>query len=446
MSSHYDVIIIGSGAAAQTVVYVLKKQGKHVAIIEKKEWGGTCALRGCVPKKVLVGAAEVKNRAVDVNNKGISFDALSINWKDLITFKKSFTDSKAKQFKQSFQDAGITIIEGEAQFTGEKSIEVNGKKLTADYFVIATGAKPRPLNMPGEEYVMTSEEFLSLHSLPPSIIFIGGGLVSFEFAHIAARAGANVTILHRSQQPLKQFDPELVQMLLKTSKEIGITIKVNKPVKHVDKKNDQYLVKTSGNEFFEADLVVHGAGRVPNISELQLEKAHISFNNKGIQVNEYMQNPNNSHVFAAGDVADAHLPLTPVAGAEGKIILSNLLKEQKKEAAINVIPSVVFTVPPLAMVGLTEEQAKKQGLSYSVNFQDTSSWFTSKRIGLKHSGFKILFDKEHQHIIGAHIFGHHAEELINLFAVFIKKKMTIDEIKDVVWAYPTSAYDINYML
>lgn len=446
MSSHYDVIVIGSGAAAQTVVYKLKKQGKNIAIIERKEWGGTCALRGCVPKKVLVGAAEVKNRVVDLKKKGISYDSMSINWRDLVNFKKSFTESKAKQFKKSFQDANIDTIEGEAHFIGEGSIEVNGKELTADYFVIATGAKPRPLDMPGEEYVITSEDFLSLKSLPSSIIFIGGGLISFEFAHIAARVGADVTILHRSQQPLKQFDPELVQMLMKTSKDIGITIKLNKPVKEVERNKDKYIVKTSGNELFKTDLVVHGAGRIPNISALDLDKAHISFNKKGIEVNEYMQNPKNLRVFAAGDVAAAHLPLTPVAGAEGKIVLANLLEEMKKEDKIKVIPSVVFTVPPLAMVGLTEEQAKKQAISYSVHFQDTSSWFTSQRIGLKHSGFKVLIDKKTQLIIGAHFFGHHVEELVNLFAVFIKKKMTIDEIKEFVWAYPTSTYDINYML
>ncbi len=446
MTRNYDVIVIGSGAAAQTIVYELKKHGKKVAIVEGKQWGGTCALRGCVPKKVLVGAAEIKNRVDDMQNKGLCFNSFFINWSDLIEFKKTFTDKKSQQFKESFLAAGIDIYEGMAHFTGEQSIEINNERLTAEHFVIATGAKPRPLSIPGEEYVINSEQFLDLDSLPDSMIFIGGGLISFEFAHVAARAGVKVIILHRSQHPLKQFDSDLVNLLIKHSKDIGIDIKVNKIVNKVESKINGFIVRTSGNEAFETDLVVHGAGRVPNIDGLDLEKANIGFNKHGVLVNEYLQNPKNPHVFAAGDVAISNIPLTPVAGAEGNIVLSNLLSDKMKESSISVIPSVVFTVPPLAMVGLTESQAKKNGISYDVHYQDTSSWFTSSRIGLHHSGFKVLIDKRTQLIIGAHLFGHHAEEVINLFAVFIKKKITVEEIKSLIWSYPSSTYDINYML
>jgi len=446
MTKQYDVIIIGSGSAAQTIVYDLKKQNKEVAIIERKEWGGTCALRGCVPKKVLVGAAEVKHRVISAQNHGVSFDSFSINWSDLKEFKKSFTESKPHQFKKSFHDAGIDMYKGEAHFTGVQSIEVNGNEITGNHIVIATGAKPRPLQIPGEEHVITSERFLMLDSLPSSIVFIGGGLISFEFAHIAARAGAKVTILHRNNQPLKQFDSDLVNMLMKASEDIGISIKLNNAVKRVEKNNNGFVVKTSNNDSFKGDLIVHGAGRIPNIDELHLEKANISFNKRGIEVNEYQQNPSNPKVFAVGDAAASNLPLTPVAGAEGRIVLANLLHDTIRDSSISVIPSVVFTVPPLAMVGLTEDKAKKQGISYTINHQDTSSWFTSRRIGLKHSGFKILIDKENQQIIGAHLFGHHAEETINLFALFIKKEMTLDEINEMIWSYPSSAYDINYMV
>lgn len=446
MKIDYDVIVIGSGAAAQTIVYELKKQGKSVAIIEKNEWGGTCALRGCVPKKVLVGAAEVKKRAEDINQKGISFESFRINWPDLIEFKKTFTDSKPEQFKKSFQDAGINLYEGTARFTGNHSIKVNDAELVANNFVIAAGAKPRPLSIPGKKHVINSKQFLELHSLPRSILFIGGGLVSFEFAHIAAQAGSKVTILHRSQQPLKQFDTDLVKILIKASKDVGIDVKVNKPVVEVKNKDECFLVITENDEVFETDLVVHGAGRVPNIDDLSLKKANIRFSKRGIEVNEYMQNPSNPSIFACGDAADSNLPLTPVAGAEAKIVLTNLLYGNNKKSDNSVIPSVVFTIPPLAMVGLSESQAQERKISYTTTFQDTSSWFSSRRIGLNYSGFKILIDKKNQNIIGAHLLGHHAEELINLFTVFIKKEMKVDEIKDFIWAYPTSNYDINYML
>lgn len=447
MVDKYDLIVIGSGAAAQTVVYDCAAAGWNVALIEERLIGGTCALRGCIPKKVLVGVAETISRIHDLKGKGIAVENDGINWSALIKFKKSFTDNKPEVITKSLKQAGIDIFHGHASFIDEKTIEVDGKRFVSTYFFIATGAIPRPLEFPGSEFVITSDDFFNLNQLPDSIAFIGGGFISFELAHIAARAGCKVTILHRSSQPLKQFDRDLVEMLLMATKDIGINVRTNMAVHAVEKTNGGFqVIAGDDNEKISANLVIHGAGRIPNIKGLSLDRANVSFSKKGIEVNDYMQSISNPAVFAAGDVSASGLPLTPVAGAEGRVVLKNLLKKDVYPSTISHIPSTLFTIPPLSSVGLTEVEVEEKGLDVRINTAESDSWFTSKRIGLKHAGFKILIDEKRNQLVGAHLLGNHAEEIINVFALAMKQQITVDQLKDMVWSYPTSTYDINYMI
>ncbi|MFO8077888.1 MAG: NAD(P)/FAD-dependent oxidoreductase [Thermoplasmatota archaeon] len=442
----YDLVVIGSGAAAQTVVYSCADAGLDVALIEEQAFGGTCALRGCIPKKILVGATEAVDQMKKLSGKGPSGEKLRIDWSDLISFKKTFTESTPESVEKSLRDADIDIFKGHGSFVDTKTVKINDQHISSKHFFIATGAKPRPLQIDGEQYVCTSDDFFHLKQLPSSIAFIGGGYISFELAHIAARAGANVTILHRSDQPLGQFDSDLVKTLIDASEELGIRLLTNMPVHAVEKTSDMFQVIAGKNiEKVKADLVMHGAGRIPNIDHLSLDNAQVIWSKKGITVNESMQSVSNPRVFAAGDVAANGLPLTPVAGAEGKVVRDNLIG-RSRQFKTGVIPSTLFTIPPLSSVGLTEEKARKQGLFFQVNAQDTSSWYTSRRIGLKHSGYKILIDKKTDQILGAHLLGHHAEEVINIFALAMQQKITQGALKEMIWSYPTSTYDINYML
>ncbi len=442
----YDLIVIGSGAAAQTVVYACADAGLDVALIEERAFGGTCALRGCVPKKILVGAAEAVDRMKKLSGKGPSDEKLRIDWSDLISFKKTFTDSTPESVEKSLRDADVDVFKGHGSFVDTQTVKINDQHISSKHFFIATGAKPRPLHIKGGEYVQTSDDFFNLKQLPQSIIFIGGGYISFELAHIAARAGAKVTILHRSAQPLGQFDADLVNTLIDASEDLGIRLLTNKPVHAVEKTNDEFqVIAGKNNEKVKADMMMHGAGRIPHIDHLSLDDAQVIWSKRGITVNESMQSVSNPRVFAAGDVAANGLPLTPVAGAEGKIVRDNLIGKPHQYKT-RVIPSTLFTIPPLSSVGLTEEKAKKHGLSFQVNAQDTSSWYTSRRIGLKQSGYKILIDKKTDQILGAHLLGHHAEEVINVFALAMQQKIPRSDLKEMIWSYPTSTYDINYML
>jgi glutathione reductase (NADPH) len=468
INSKYDLIVIGTGVAASHAASKCSSSGWKVAIIDYRPFGGTCALRGCDPKKVLVSAEEVIDWNYRMQGKGVSGKEIRINWSDLAHFKRSFTDPFPKAREEGFLEAGITPFHGHAQFIGPTTIEVQGNVLTSKYVLVATGTKPVKLDIPGEENVIISDQFLELDKLPPRILFIGGGYISFEFAHIAARAGAEVSIVHRGIRPLENFDFDLVKKLMQRTEDLGINIHLQAQVDKVEQNpldnNNSFIVYTSSSSSssnlsssspnqditrFQADMVVHGAGRVPDVRELDLEVAGVQFGNKGIIVNEYLQSVSNPTVYAAGDVAATGNPLlTPSAEHEGKIAASNLLNGNHQISDTKgAIPSIVFTIPPMAAVGIGEETAKKQGLRFRTNYEeDTSSWYSSRRVGENFSAFKVLIEEGSDRILGAHIVSPHAEEQINIFALAIQRGITSKDLKEIIFAYPTGSSDIVYML
>jgi glutathione reductase (NADPH) len=481
--SVYDLVVIGTGVAATTVAWECHSAGWKIAVIDSRPFGGTCNLRGCDPKKVLVGAAEVIDWNHRMGDKGINNTKdIHIKWPELMRFKRSFTEPVPKAREDQFSNAGIDTFHGHAQFTDVTTIKVTEKGgtdhvLNGKYILVATGAKPAKLNIPGEEHVTISDQFLELDYLPERIVFIGGGYISFEFAHIAARAGAKkITILHRSNKPLGQFDPDLVSQLIQSTSELGVDVQLQTEVKGIVRSSDNGLTvkafysgendnRTKEEHTIGTDMVVHGAGRVPDIETLDLEAAGIEYDKKkGIKVNEYLQSVSNPAVYAAGDVvaASGGPQLTPVAIYDGKIVASNLLKGNHIKPNYIGVPSVVFTIPPLASVGLQESVAKEQGLHFKTNFQkNTSGWYTSRRIGESHSGFKVLVEQRQGNaatngdddnssnngrVLGAHLLGTHAEEFINIFALAIRLGLDTTDLKDAILSYPTKSSDISYML
>src|SRR5919205_461875 len=485
----FDLIVIGTGTAASTTASECSSVGWRVAIIDSLPFGGTCALRGCDPKKVLVEAARIIDSNQRHEGKGIiGSQEIGIKWSDLIRFKKSFTDHFPKHREDSYIKAGIVPFHGHAKFIGPTTVKVednadndktilNGKRI-----LIATGSKPMNLDVPGSENIITSDQFLDFggSNLPDRIVFVGGGYISFEFAHIAARAGAKVTILHRGSLPLEHFDPDLVNNLLQRSRDIGIDVKLRATVKSIDRipspalssgktvnaggikklvvhyssssaqaSNENNTSRDQMRSQVEADMVVHGAGRVPNIDGLDLlNSGGVQYTHKGITVNEYLQSVSNPAVYAAGDVAaNMGLPLSPVASYDGAVVANNLIKGNSIKANYNGLPSVVFTIPPLVSVGMQEKEAKDQGIRFKVKHEDTSGWASSKRVGESCAAFKTLIDEETNKILGAHILGPHAEEVINIFSIAIRLGLTKKDINDpILYTYPTNSSDILYML
>jgi glutathione reductase (NADPH) len=446
-----DLIVVGTGSAAQSVAYPCRDAGWSVTVIDSRPFGGTCAQRGCDPKKVLVGVSELVDWTRRMQGKGLSAPAATLAWSDMMRFKRSFIENVPTSTEASLRDAGILSVHGRAQFVGPNSLRVGGETYDARHVVIAAGARHAPLGIPGEEDLLTSTGFLELDELPRRIAFVGGGYIAFEFGHIAARGGAEAHILHRGDRPLEGFDADLVGQLLATTRDLGVDVRVGTTVVSVEKQGDEFIVRTRrGDEQGEivCDLVVHAAGRVPEIDDLALDAAGVERVDKGgVAVNEYLQSVSNPAVYAAGDaVASGSLPLTPVAGMQGDIVATNLLEGNTRTPNYEGIPSVVFTTPPLARVGLDEATARAQGLRFSVHQDDTSGWYSSRRVALPHTGYKTLVEDGTERLLGAHVLGPDAEETINIFGLAIRTGLSARHLKDMVFAYPTSASDINSML
>lgn len=444
---NFDVIVVGTGSG-NTVAQRCAAAGKKTAIIDSHPFGGTCILRGCDPKKVLVGLSHTLALNQQLLGKGISTPATS-SWSELMRFKKTFTDSKPPNIEAGLEKAGVTTYHGRAIFINENTLRVNEDVLQAEKFVIANGAKPRSLNIPGDDLLITSTDFLELEELPEEMLFVGGGYIAFEFAHIVSRFGVKATIVHRGERPLENFDADLVKMLVTASEKLGIQIKLNAEVKSITKENNGFIVSAvqDGKEVrIHTALAVHAAGRTADIEDMGLEKAGVTVNRRGVAVNDYMQSVSNPNVYSCGDANDRGLPLTPVGAKEGIVLSSNLLKGNHLKIDYGHIPSNVFTIPALASVGLTEVEAKKQNIDYSLKFEETTDWYASRRLNEPVSGFKLLTDKESDQIIGAHLLGHNAEETINIFAVAMNAGLKAGNLQKTIFSYPTNASDIVYML
>lgn len=438
---HYDVVIIGSGAAGQTVAAACAKAGKHVAVIDRRPYGGTCAIRGCIPKKVLLAGVEAVSRGAMLTGRGVT-GACSIDWPALMAYKRSYTDPVPEKTERWMSDMGIETIHGAARFVSEDELSIDGTRVTADAFVIATGARPMQLGIEGEQYVRTSEDFLALENLPDRIAFIGGGYISFEFAGIAHYAGAQTTIVHGSSQVLKGFDPTLARMLADRYRSLGIDVVTDALVHRVEK-SETGLVVVTPTARIEADLVVHGAGRMPDLEDLDLSMAGVEHSHRGVTVDRQLRSPSNPKVWAIGDAAAIGMPLTPAAGAEGEIAATNILGGDAEfdEAAT---PSVVFSDPPMARVGIGSESVQDDD-RYESRFFDMSDWFTQTRVGNDTGAAVLVIDTTSDVVVGAHLLGVDADEVINIFTLAVKFGLTVSQLKTVTWSYPSLAYEINYL-
>ncbi len=449
MTSQFDLIIIGSGSAATTVAFRVLKDRKKIAVIDQKAIGGTCALRGCDPKKILVGVTDSLEAAKRLRGHGISKLRGDIDWGELMEFKRSFTESMSRGIEESLRNNGIEVIHGRAKFIGPDSLEVDGKTLKADKFLIASGVKAATLNFPGSDLLIDNEGFLSMSSLPKKLVFVGGGYISVEFASIARKAGSEVTIIQHSDRMLVNFDTEMAESLTSLLRDSGIEILVNTSVKEISEVDGRFQIKLSREgkgEIIYADTVVHGAGREFD-SDMGLDVGNVKWSKKGVTVNDYLQSVSNPIVYAAGDSADTEGPkLTPVAAMEGTVAAENILGGNTVKADYTGIPTTVFSSPPLAMVGITENEASRKGLKISVKKGDMTSWYNSKRRNVHKAFYKIIMDEESNRILGAHILGENSEETINIFSLAIRLKIDVKTLSSTPFTYPSDTNDIKYMI
>lgn len=451
MADDYDLIVIGAGVAGMAAANACAEAGWRVAITDELPYGGTCVLRGCDPKKILRRGAEIVDDAWLMRDKGIDDADVAVDWPKLMEHKRGFTESMTPGMEQGLRDNGVQLFHAAARFTGPDEVEIDGTRHTAKHFLIATGATPRPLEFPGHEHVIDSTAFLDLLELPERILFIGGGFISFEFAHIAARAGADCTILDRHERPLRGFDGDLVEQLVERSEEAGISLRRHTDVASVEASPDGGFVVTVAQDgeqtTIEADLVVHGAGRISNLAPLNLEAAGVEWGPRGVQVAPHLQSASNPRVFAAGDAADTDgRPLTPVASMEGSIAAANMLGGETTAPDHTGEPTIVFTVPELCRVGMLEDEARADGRDVIVRSLDTSDWYSNYRVGESTAAVKVLIDRKTDGILGAHLLGPGYAELVNFFGLAMQLGLTTEQLGSVRMGYPTVGSDLASML
>jgi glutathione reductase (NADPH) len=439
----YDLAILGGGPACGPAARRCREAGWSVAIIESGLLGGVCPHTGCNPKKALMGPAEAVIMARHLAGKGLAGEPRP-DWPAMAAFTRTFTDPVAPWLADHYAKAGIDVFQARGVFTGPTSLQAGDTKIVAKKILIATGATHQRFHFPGAEHLQTSDDFLALKTLPARLVFVGGGFVAFELAHLAQACGARATILTHGDAALRRFDADAVSQLVAATRAMGIAVHLDAPVGRLDKEAHGLCVSAPGLDI-AADMVVNAAGRPPQIRTLGLDLANVAASPAGITVNAFLQSTTNPNVYAAGDCLDAPYALTPTADLESKVAAENMLAGNTTPINRTGTPSVLFTQPPLAMVGRTEAECQAQHLAYSKKEYDLADAFPWKRLGEQPGYAKTLVDPDTDQILGAHILGHAADELINTVALAMGQGLPAKALREAIWAYPTCSYYLRYM-
>ena len=445
MAETYDVIILGGGNAGFGVSAIAHDAGKKIAFIEERDFGGTCPNRGCTPKKVLVAAAHALHEIELAGAHGIQVSEPTLDWGALIAREKDMIGFIPGAMADVAGKRG-DVYRGSGTFVGPNAVAINGETIEGENIVIATGSKPRPLPIDGAEHMITSDEVLSEETRPDDIVFIGGGVIAMEFSHVYARAGSTVTILEVMPRLLPRVEADAVAAVQKESERIGVSIKTSVQVKSIEPANGKLRVvyEHDGREqSVEADRVVNGAGRVANVDTLDLDAGNVKHDRIAIEIDDYLRSTSNPSVWVCGDSLVTSPQLSPLATYEGRIVGRNIVDGPTVKPDYSVIPSCVYTVPALSTVGLTEEEAKAQGLDVKVTTNDMTGWFSGKSYAESVAWAKVLVDEGADRIVGAHLVGHQSEDLIHLFAMAMRHGIAASHIKEDIFAFPTFSSDVK---
>lgn len=450
MRFEYDLVILGAGNAGQGVARVALNAGLKTAIVEAREVGGTCPLRGCVPKKVLVAAAEALDVIARAKAHHIDVGPATLDWAGLISRKDGLIKNLAPSMHKSLEERGAKVLKGDATFIDAHTIEIDGnKRITAEKVVVATGSTPRPLTFAGHEFLQTSEDLLNLKTLPERALFVGAGVIAFEFAHVLARAGVDVTLLEVGARPLGNFDEDAVAALVEATKALGVKLHTHVKVEAIEPAEAGFKVLASVEgkaQTFESNALFHGAGRVPNVDKLNLSAAGVETKGRHVLVDEHLFSQSAPHIGFAGDVLSGVAQLSPVATYEGALLGNNIVGEERSPPVYEALPSAVYTVPALAQVGLSESAAKKAGHRVRTKVSDLSGWLSAKTYAETTAFAKIVFDDDDGRILGAHLVGHGAQETIHAFANAIRQGLDGEAFAKLPRAYPTFHADLKHLV
>lgn len=440
-NTSYDVLIIGAGAAGSTVVDALCKQGRRVALIEKDKMGGTCLNYGCDPTKTMLYTAELLYQAQNAGPYGIHIDSAKVEWSSLLKrieqVQNEMRGGTPEEANQAMRKRGVDLVIGQAKFVSPHAVEVNGQRLEADKFLIATGVRSAIPNVPGLEEAgyITNKRAVSLPQLPERLAIIGGGQLGIEFAQIFSRFGVEVAVFEGSERIMSGDDAELVAELRQILTGEGIRIETGAKLVRVEQIADGKRLSFEDGSTHTVDEILLAAGRTPNIETLNLDAAGVESDpQKGILVDETLRT-SVDHIWAGGDVAGAYR-FTHVAENHGEVIVHNMTSNTPKAFDPTVISWATYTDPSLATVGRTEEELGEKGIAYRVFTQKFSEIPKALATGWKAGRVKLLVGEDDS-ILGGHILAKQAGDLLAPIILAMQCQLPISAVADTTFPYPT---------
>ena len=450
MANHsYDVVIIGGGNGGMGVTVPTRHAGKTVALLEPAELGGTCSNRGCTPKKVLVAAAQTLDVISRAGAHHIAVGPVKLDWAALIDREKQIIAHIPGALTDAMEKRGVHLVRAHGHFVTPNAVRAGGAIYEAENIVIATGSRPRPLAFPGAELMITSDQVLSEREQPRDVVFVGGGVIAFEFAHVYVRAGTHVTILQAGGRFLPRHDADAVERILQETRRLGIDARGGVAVKAITAIGDRLRVtfEEDGMErTVDADRVVNAAGRITNTEGLDLESGEVASERGRLLHDDHLRSTSNHAVWIVGDALSDAAQLSPLATYEGRLVGQNIVDGPKHKPDYSAVPVCLYTIPGIASVGLTEEDARDRGLDVHVTVNDMHEWLSGRTFAEAVAWVKVISERASGRILGAHIVGHGGEELIHLFALAMRHRITTADFGAMVYAFPTFAADMRHMV
>ena len=445
-SYDYDLFVIGGGSGGVRAARMSAIHGAKVAIAEEYRYGGTCVIRGCVPKKLFVYASHVSGDVEDAAGFGWSVDGLKFDWPTLVANKDKEIARLEGIYAQNLEKAGVETLHERAELVDAHTIKLagSGKTVTARYILIATGGRPFVPDMPGAEHVITSNEAFHLEKLPERIVIVGAGYIALEFACIFNGLGVDVQVVYRGEQVLRGFDDDMRDGLAEAMRERGIDIQVKTDVTGIAEKDGAFEVGLSSGETVTTDLVMYATGRVPNTDGLGLEDAGVKVGARGdIPVDDFART-SVENIYAVGDVTH-RVQLTPVAIREGAAFAETVFNDNATQVDYSCIPTAVFTDPEIGTVGMTEDEARqacKKVDIYKSRFRPLKNTLSGRN---EQMIIKLIVDGESDRVIGCHILGPDAGEIAQAVAIAMHMGATKADFDATVALHPSSAEELVTM-
>jgi len=440
----YDLIVIGAGSGGVRAARVAAGHGAKVAIIEEERPGGTCVLRGCVPKKLLVYASEFKKQISDSRGFGWEVKDFSHNWDNLNLSLKKELDRLSEVYKSMLSNSGCKLISGAARLVGNHEVEVNNKIIQSKKILIATGGVSYVPEIDGlRKNAITSNEALKLPNLPKTIVIMGSGYIAIEFACIFSGFGSKVHLVYRADLPLKGFDNEIRKNLEIELQKNGINLYPNSKILSVKEKGKLIITLNDNNKII-ADQILAATGRIPNVKKLNLENVGINLSSENSVIVDKNSRTNINSVYAIGDVTNK-INLTPVALGEGHAFADREYGNILRYFEYDNVPYAVFSQPPVSAVGLTQEEALNLGYEldiYSSNFKPLKHTLSGSE---ERSFMKLVIDKNTRVVLGAHMLGSDAPEIMQSIAIAIKAKLKKEDFDLTVGIHPSAAEEFVTM-